>query len=710
MPLDKRTKTLLKRIGVEIPRKNWLKTYLGILKATTPGYYRKLARQVYEFADSPTKLAKLEAELAHLLKRKPKGERPPLGSQLVGFRILPGTVEKFARVLRLGIPYTFYKSFDITTRARVRYRRELETDFYSINQKEYQLNINISAVVGMNGAGKSTLTELLYAVLNALGRKIIPETELIITEGLNLECYCYTDALYLIELQDGEPSVFKYSDSAERNAFVNPEPVEVDERFLSQFFYCIAVNYSQFALNSEEMGNWIHELFAKNDSYQVPLVIAPMRQKGNIDVNREREFVKARLLSNILERDPSFRTITESGRKVEKIVYSLGKSADNDKKDVLDPYPYVQKLESIRPYLNAFRVTSVNDSVTDIRAVEYIFKKLRKIRSTYRRYRRFDHGEIDSDQVVHEYIEELKSDYSHVTFKLRQAMNFLHYRHLKVTESGQMSISVEDLSLKIEGIRAGSDESEYLKIIHLIPPPFFDVELVLDNGIAFDSLSSGEKQRIHVISMLLYHLQNINSVHQPDALVQYSAALVVFDEIELYYHPELQRTFISYLLDYLGRVYFNNLDSISFIFITHSPFILSDVPEQNIMFLQVAKGKSDQADREEPTFGGNIHELLKDSFFLEKGYMGAFAAGKINEVSDYLQARIKKTVKALRTEKNVNEKKSEVRAVIDRIGEPLLRSTLYELFVAAFQKSESDGFLDEEILRLQNIKKSRQKN
>jgi len=70
-----------------------------------------------------------------------------------------------------------------------------------------------------------------------------------------------------------------------------------------------------------------------------------------------------------------------------------------------------------------------------------------------------------------------------------------------------------------------------------------------------------------------------------------------------------------------------------FILTSHSPFLLSDIPKENVIFLE--KGK--QVYPEIETFGANIHTLLSHGFFMKDGLMGEFAKGKINEIIDFFQ-------------------------------------------------------------------------
>lgn len=59
---------------------------------------------------------------------------------------------------------------------------------------------------------------------------------------------------------------------------------------------------------------------------------------------------------------------------------------------------------------------------------------------------------------------------------------------------------------------------------------------------------------------------------------------IIFDEIELYFHPEMQRTFIANLIDGISQLSLKNIRSIQIMLVTHSPFILSDIPKINVLF------------------------------------------------------------------------------------------------------------------------------
>ena len=88
------------------------------------------------------------------------------------------------------------------------------------------------------------------------------------------------------------------------------------------FFFTFVSNYSHYAYNTQdyrkewkETGNedtddekcWLHYIFHKNDGYVAPITLHPFRFEGNIDVNREADLSKQRLLAMFINADdPDF--------------------------------------------------------------------------------------------------------------------------------------------------------------------------------------------------------------------------------------------------------------------------------------------------------------------------------------------------------------------------------------------------------------------
>lgn len=179
---------------------------------------------------------------------------------------------------------------------------------------------------------------------------------------------------------------------------------------------------------------------------------------------------------------------------------------------------------------------------------------------------------------------------------------------------------------------------------------------------SFSQLSSGEKQLVYTTSSILYHIRNLNSIRGNYRRVKYNHINIILDEIELYFHPELQRQFVNNLIRSIENLQFK-IESINIQMATHSPFILSDIPKNNVLFLE--SGKSIEDRMQEDTFGANIHTLLQNGFFINGVPIGDFAKQKINQMFARLH-------KGECTDKLFNE--------ILLVGEPFIKSQLLKKY------------------------------
>ena len=106
---------------------------------------------------------------------------------------------------------------------------------------------------------------------------------------------------------------------------------------------------------------------------------------------------------------------------------------------------------------------------------------------------------------------------------------------------------------------------------------------------------------------------------------------------------------------------------------THSPFILSDLPKENVIFLK--DGKQINPDITQ-TFGANIHTLLSNGFFMSDGLMGEFAKSKITEIKDFYNENkdLKNEDSKFESKKDEFKKNKKYFENIQKIiGEPFLQ-------------------------------------
>jgi energy-coupling factor transporter ATP-binding protein EcfA2 len=185
-------------------------------------------------------------------------------------------------------------------------------------------------------------------------------------------------------------------------------------------------------------------------------------------------------------------------------------------------------------------------------------------------------------------------------------------------------------------------------------------------------ISSGEKILLDLFSRLLgtknRGFENVGSSGHNEK-IKYNNLFLLIDEGELGFHPQWQKNYLKYLLDFLRYAYceFN----VQLILTSHSPFLVSDLPRENIIFLQKEGDKSFVSDPKNlsHTFGGNIHEMLVDSFFLKDGIIGAYSQDIINDVLKEIVAESPISMGRI----------SELKHIIEAIGEPVVRVKLLNM-------------------------------
>ena len=263
---------------------------------------------------------------------------------------------------------------------------------------------------------------------------------------------------------------------------------------------------------------------------------------------------------------------------------------------------------------------------------------------------------------------------SHVTQKLRQTYN---YYKPGVDNTKNLYGEVSDQYTEISFDKLTTEQKLQLARLECMPPAIFywDIYFRRPNDkelLPLDTFSSGEKQKLFSQSAIIYHLQNINSIGSN--LIRYKSVNLIMEEIELYYHPEWQRTFSYELLKMIRQAKIQNVESISITYVTHSPYILSDIPKSNVLFLR--DGQPDYS-MQENTFGSNINGLLKNGFFLPSLPMGEFAHQKINDMFAKLHSG------------DFNkEELPKLYAEIMTIGEPAIRHQLLTLYNSYMQLNE----------------------
>ena len=498
-----------------------------------------------------------------------------------------------------------------------------------------------------------------------------------------------------------------------------------------KLFYTIVTNYSVQSFISTDFENeecfkiggkgkaqlkegnqWMSSLFNKNDGYLVPIVLNPYRDnKGNMNAEVERRLTTNRLLSILIffkEHKIEFiegyklqdiRYECDINSVVDKYVGSVNEDLEDSIKLRVWGFSKVVKRQGTYAFeiIKRFGLQGLNYSNNLIeRAAAYLVYKVLSVARNYPTYSSFEisKGPLLFDEQVSpqdknrllEMVDNIIKDRSHITLKIRQTRRFLQrYNPDKcgnVDLLGSFSFYEYQKALG-DSVNAGG----LTTIMEQIPPSFFVPTILFDKiekgealkqAVPITKMSSGERQFLYNFSTIIYHMRNLLSI-QDSRRVRYRAIHLVFDEVEICFHPEYQRKFVNSLLSVLKKTRLITNCSVQITIATHSPFILSDVPQDNILYLEDGHDVSSRMTVN--PFGANINDVLQQSFFLENGFVGEFAQNKINSLVNYLK-----------TEINIDEWSPEsAKYFIENVvGEPIIKSLLRELLTDKGWSYEKD--------------------
>lgn len=221
----------------------------------------------------------------------------------------------------------------------------------------------------------------------------------------------------------------------------------------------------------------------------------------------------------------------------------------------------------------------------------------------------------------------------------------------------------------------------------------FDLNYVKDLS-GYTTLSGGEAEILRLISRLYYFI-----VTEPNKFENKTPQLVILDEAETMLHPEWQRNYINIITAVLNSIGKEAGINFNVVLTTHSPMILSDIPNQCVNYLKRENGVTRNVRKPNlVSFGANIFDIYKDSFFLENGFMGEFARNKIRNVMDIL------------TGEDNDVDLIEVEQIIDMIGEPILKSSLRKLYETKFAKTKGLTLIEYYKNKIKELEKKNETN
>ncbi len=593
-------------------------------------------------------------------------------------------------------------------------------------------NINVTAIVGKNGSGKSSIQELIFLIIYLQYQQLSKDFQ--ITQSLqfnnlikNIFLVIYSGEKFrvlhlkdIVDKQKKDSILNDFSNIVSNLTATSPTDnlvllykklkLTIEKlRFKKINFYSIYFNYTLDTWDSPiHITTWIDKLYHRNDYYSgIPLLLEPEKTDRKINIknisylNMQRMF---NLYSELFNNTKSIKKYFTPNKIYMEFNYNKIEERIDDYSDSqYNPEELQNIIEKWRKYF--IEIRDNNDYISINRV--YLFFKIYKIEKNVK----IEHN-TDTlyaiDYLIKNLINENMKDYID-NFPISKIKLLRKLFNEKIWDCIYFDEVMSSNSNKLREYQIYLEKKEDNDIRNVFQTfdklvPWINVSF-FDNEKNYNSLSTGEKTLLNFSINMLYQIKNILSVNN-----DYTVNLFL-DEVELSMHPQWQKRFLSDIINFLEIISHNK---INIIFMTHSPFLLSDIPKQNIILLDTYNNESKEkypnlnldnlkdgncinvsSEIDIKPFGANIHELLSHGFFMEDGLMGEFAKSKINKIIRFLNG----------DNKFIDFPIEQIIKVIESIGEDLLRMKLFDMYYEKFEKDELEKEKQKLLKQQEEIKK-----
>lgn len=617
-------------------------------------------------------------------------------------------------------------------------------------------NLNIMTLIGQNGSGKSNIVNALSSILRNLSlchnAKIYDENEyddnnipknckfcLVIKSNGKFSAYCSDNCINNIEIalttKEKEILNAEYHDVLKspclfRKRKLNQSEIKINAAKFQPFYRkddSTPVDFTRWNgidnISKIKLNNYFYyDRFRLYDTVRNLIELYKFNKKNNLKIFKEEK----RLLFN--KYSPYLDIYEALGWAYDRIknktpidgtypiIYLLGKNIKNIKTKIKNN-SYLKKtidslLEDVLPILfityTLGEIFNLIENYELDKNLEYIIKSVIGIKSNCKT-NNFEIKKITKEirlSIYKKLNEKLfgTRPVEHGLFVKTSAELPNNYDSERLKSMLSEYINYEEKTSKKEILR---DKYCLLngKIIQLKEPVNFEdinkphiAEIEALKGISknlymndnknfydFMSLSTGEQRILRFFADVYYCAAELKD--------EYETNVFLFDEVDLSWHPEWQRRMIYYIKDIFDNIIpSNSKRKVNLIFTTHSPFILSDMPRENVILL--ARNKNDNTivvQNINDTFGANIHDLFNNNFFL--GDCRSFCT-----IGEFAKNKIEKIQTELSQKSNTHKLpsgSSELLEQINIIGEPIIRTALLKAFNERYKNyNNNDLFIE----------------
>lgn len=548
--------------------------------------------------------------------------------------------------------------FNLTSSSKFKYDSETNTlskknidklpeNFFGASVKD------VIGIIGKNGAGKSNAVELICKILK--GAKTSLQSDFLIITEENSKFICHHSmSLNIIPNADFEINFKIYEGS------INP---------LKVVFFSNVFDERRNDFDNEVSDISVNNLFGRSSflrkdkttdfEKQIRLINSKLFSSLNIDLPTKVQLtskVWTNRFNTSMERDV-YGSSYESIRELKKIFRDRIREIRPENKFVhLLRFGFF--FELFHNYNRRSRYRQ-NENKIQFQNIEQFIPSLFNLRTEEISEKLIEFLEIEllntpPEQMTLFMEREEKSTADSQLSRLMKQIEFL--KNLKFSISnlkmdynteGARNRGLEYFTFNYKSNQSKSFINEYVALFGQIN----------DFSINWLGISSGHKAYLNLFASLYQELR----------YTRQDNLLLCIDEGDLYLHPRWQIEFFDKLLNVLPAIYSGD---IQLILTSHSPFLLSDLPNQNITILDKDKPGStlDGTDLEINTFGGNLYDLYSEPFFLGNKRTSDFAYNKIRDVINLAER-----------EQLSRSDKREISKIVNLLGDEIIQFRIKKL-------------------------------
>ncbi|AFM04644.1 hypothetical protein Fleli_2268 [Bernardetia litoralis DSM 6794] len=544
---------------------------------------------------------------------------------------------------------------------------------------------NVTAIVGENGAGKSSV---ISALKDMIGTQVLNEY----TDDSNIIIVFLDENIFRLVVF-GNLTVNHFCEYIDRKSV---------SKFLNIIYYSNGLENEDYPSDYEKI-NDISTTFLLNNAIEERTEITLdknyhikyiLRAYSTNEIQKQISFITSKVYNkysfgypqlffifldeyqSIFNSIPVVNRYTKDRKKITKILDSIFEIQEGDDLNMsfeITAYKNILEMILYPKIASDNNANKVHKSLIDYdNKTFYKNSPSKKFYTILQVYSTMSKTKVESLPII---------------FFVKKLMIFLRKIKLKNKNRGAFHNAGAIIDVKKCALEINALLRVYDKVKQQINAAFLSFQI--------RDISYGEYSLLSILARLydLKHSISENSIKKK--------LLILIDEGELGLHPQWQKQYLKILLETLPKIFPNK--QIQLILTSHSPFLVSDLPKENVIFLEKEENtglcKVSKLDSMKHTFGANIHTLLTDSFFMKGGLVGEFAQSKIDKTIDIL---------------NESEPKKEdldtCEMIISMIGEPIVKTMLQKLLdskrLRKVDKHETDiEQMRKELLELQEWKK-----